>query len=69
MKKFFFDSNDQNRVFFFLDCQVNLYGSILFECCLDKPGILDIDVQFKDTSYDESLRQILEILKKSGLCK
>lgn len=49
-----------------IDCRVTLYGSVFFECCLDKPGVLDIDVQFKGTNQDDALKQLLEILTNSG---
>jgi len=50
-----------------LDCQVTLYGSVYFECCLEKPGIMDIDVQFKETLQYDTLKELLDIIKKSGL--
>ena len=50
------------------DAQVILYGSIYFECCLEKPGIMDIDVQFAGVSSYETLKQLNELLKTSGLC-
>ncbi len=50
----------------FLDCQVILYGSVYFGCCLEKPGILDIDVQFKETFQYDTLKELLEIIKKTG---
>ncbi|CAF0768557.1 unnamed protein product [Rotaria sordida] len=51
------------------DCQINLYGSILFECCLEKPGVMDIDIQFKQTLQYDTLKELLEIITKSDLCK
>ncbi|CAF1121495.1 unnamed protein product [Rotaria sp. Silwood1] len=51
------------------DCQINLYGSIYFECCLEKPGIMDIDVQFKEISQYDTLKELLDIIKKSDLYK
>ncbi|CAF1267106.1 unnamed protein product [Adineta steineri] len=51
------------------DCQINLYGSLLFECCLEKPGIMDIDIRFKQTLQYDTLKELLEILTKSDLCK
>ncbi|UJR23877.1 hypothetical protein I4U23_026849 [Adineta vaga] len=51
------------------DCQISLYGSLLFECCLEKPGILDIDVQFKQTLQYDTLKELLDIITKSNLCK
>ncbi|CAF3417767.1 unnamed protein product [Rotaria sp. Silwood1] len=51
------------------DCQINLYGSISFECCLEKPGIMDIDIQFKQTLQYDTLKELLEIITKSDLCK
>ncbi|CAF1174331.1 unnamed protein product [Adineta steineri] len=51
------------------DCQVNLYGSIYFECCLEKPGVMDIDIQFKETPSHDALKELLDIIKKSDLCK
>ena len=56
-----FDSN-----LLYIDCHVTLYGSIFFQCCLDKPGVLDIDVQLKEINQDDSLKHLLEILKNSG---
>ncbi|CAF4720275.1 unnamed protein product [Rotaria sp. Silwood2] len=52
-----------------LDSQINLYGSIYFECCLEKPGVMDIDIQFKETSQYDVLKELLDIVKKSDLCK
>ncbi len=52
---------------FFLDCQVKLYGSVYFECCLEKPGIMDIDVQFKETQQYDTLKELLDIIQKSGM--
>ncbi|CAF1568384.1 unnamed protein product, partial [Adineta steineri] len=46
------------------DCQVNLYGSIYFECCLEKPGVMDIDIQFKETPSHDALKELLDIIKK-----
>jgi hypothetical protein len=51
----------------FLDCQVNLYGSVYFECCLEKPGIMDIDVQFKETLQYDTLKELLDIIEKNGM--
>ncbi|CAF4200525.1 unnamed protein product, partial [Rotaria sp. Silwood2] len=51
------------------DSQINLYGSIYFECCLEKPGVMDIDIQFKETSQYDVLKELLDIVKKSDLCK
>ena len=45
---------------FSLDCQVNLYGSVYFECCLEKPGAMDIDIQFKEILQYDALKEILE---------
>ncbi|CAF1111531.1 unnamed protein product [Adineta ricciae] len=51
------------------DCQITLYGSLLFECCLEKPGIMDIDVQFKQILQYDTLKELLDIITKSDLCK
>ncbi|CAF0858415.1 unnamed protein product [Rotaria sordida] len=51
------------------DCQINLYGSIYFECCLEKPGVMDIDIRFKETSQYDILKELLDLIKKSDLCK
>jgi hypothetical protein len=34
---------------------------------LEKPGIMDIDVQFKETLQYDTLKELLDIIKKSGL--
>ncbi|CAF3156096.1 unnamed protein product [Rotaria socialis] len=51
------------------DCRINLYGSMLFECCLEKPGTMDIDVQFKQALQYDTLKELLEIITSSDLCK
>ena len=51
---------------FKLDCQSYLYGSVYFECCLEKPGSMDIDVQFKEKLQYDTLKEILEIIQKGG---
>ncbi len=51
-----------------IDCQINLYGSLLFECCLEKPGIMDIDIQLKQTLQYDTLKELFEIINKSGMC-
>ena len=51
----------------FSDCQITLYGSLLFECCLEKPGIMDIDVQFKQVLQYDTLKELLDIITKSGM--
>jgi hypothetical protein len=33
---------------------------------LEKPGIMDIDIQFKQTLQYDTLKELLEILTKSG---
>jgi len=53
-------------IYFKIDCQINLYGSILFECCLEKVGIMDIDIQFKQILQYDTLKELLEIITKSG---
>jgi hypothetical protein len=53
----------------FIDLQINLYGSISFECCLEKPGSMDIDIQFKQTLQYDTLKELLEIITKSGRCR
>jgi hypothetical protein len=40
-----------------------------FECCLEKPGIMDIDIQFKDTLQYDTLKELYEIIQKSGMSK
>ena len=42
------------------DCQIEIYGSALFDCCLQKPGVIDIDVQF---SSADPLKELEEILR------
>ncbi|CAF1021216.1 unnamed protein product [Adineta ricciae] len=51
------------------DAQVNLYGSIYFECCLEKPCVMDIDVQFKQIHQYDALKELLDIIQQSDLCK
>jgi hypothetical protein len=46
---------------------VNLYGSVYFECCLEKPGAMDIDIQLKEPLHCDTLKELLEISKKSGM--
>lgn len=59
--------DDLDEMFLKLDCQINLYGSILFNCCLDKPGTMDIDVYSKDISSFETLKQIVDhLVKRTG---
>jgi hypothetical protein len=53
--------------YFKIDCQINLYGSILFECCLEKVGMMDIDIQFKQILQYDALKELLEIITKSGM--
>lgn len=49
------------------DAKIILYGSLSFECCLEKPGMMDIDVQFKQTtSTYETLKELLQILTQTG---
>ena len=59
--------NHFRLIFLKLDCQINLYGSILFECCLEKPGIMDVDVQFERTFQYDTLKELIDIINKSGL--
>lgn len=40
---------------------------MLFECCLEKPGIMDIDIQFKKTLQYDTLKELLEIITESGV--
>ncbi|UJR24938.1 hypothetical protein I4U23_006302 [Adineta vaga] len=51
------------------DFQVNLYGSIYFECCLEKSCIMDIDIQFKQNQQYDTLKELLDIVKQSDLCR
>ncbi len=51
-----------------IDCQITLYGSLLFECCLEKPGIMDIDIQFKQTLQYDTLKELFEIISQNGMC-
>jgi hypothetical protein len=46
---------------------VNLYGSVLFECCLEKPGVMDIDIQSKETIPYDTLKILLDIITNSGM--
>lgn len=49
-------------------CQIQLYGSYLFKCCLErKTSFVDIDVQFKETLQYDTLKELLDIVTKSGL--
>ncbi|CAF0961898.1 unnamed protein product [Rotaria magnacalcarata] len=49
--------------------QINLYGSVYFECCLEKRSVMNIDIRFKTTSQYDALKEILDIIKTSDLCK
>lgn len=49
-----------------IDCHIDLYGSLLFDCCLEKPGMMDIDIQFKETLQYDTLKELLEIIITSG---
>ncbi|CAF2869207.1 unnamed protein product [Rotaria sp. Silwood2] len=69
LRKIVFDKLHQIILASRSDCQINLYGSISFECCLEKPGIMDIDIQFKQTLQYDTLKELLEIITKSDLCK
>jgi hypothetical protein len=49
-----------------IDCEITLYGSVSFECCLEKPGVMDIDVQFKQALQYDTLKELLEIINQTG---
>ncbi|CAF4188912.1 unnamed protein product [Rotaria sp. Silwood2] len=68
LRKIVFDKLHQIILASRSDCQINLYGSISFECCLEKPGIMDIDIQFKQTLQYDTLKELLEIITKSEAC-
>jgi hypothetical protein len=44
-----------------------LYGSLLFECCLKEANIIDIDIQFNEISPYKTLKELLEIVRSSGI--
>ena len=49
-------------------CQIQLYGSYLFKCAAErKTSFVDIDVQFKETLQYDTLKELLDIVTKSGL--
>lgn len=55
-----------NYVWPYIDAQVVLYGSTLFECAVKATSMIDIDVQFNDTLPYETLKELLSILRNCG---
>jgi H2-forming N5,N10-methylenetetrahydromethanopterin dehydrogenase-like enzyme len=50
-----------------IDAQITLYGSLLLECCLKEVNMIDIDIQFNETLPYETLKELLEIVRRSGM--
>ena len=67
---FFFFLKNKNQTFFLclfnLEIELKIIGSTSFDCCLEKPGILDLDLNSKEKSKIENLREIFEVLNRSG---
>ncbi|CAF0920940.1 unnamed protein product [Didymodactylos carnosus] len=50
------------------DCQISIYGSVYFECCFERVGIIDIDVKFNETLQYDTLKELLEIVQQAEYC-